>query len=138
MVRPLQGGVALAVGKQADPKFPEVMLDLFRFTEACLVDQIGLSRNEARDAAKTIADQFWNEYAGFQVYIPVGRAIRVSERDRALVAAYRAGKPKDELLREYDISNATFYIILRRVDAVDAATQLDLFEANEEPDPSTR
>lgn len=113
---------------QSDPKFPEVMLDLFRIAEACLVDQIGLSRNEAREAAKTITDGFWSEYAGFQLYVPVGR-VRIAPRDRAIFDAFRAGVPKDELLRQYAISNATFYAILRRVNAVDAGDQLDLFDA---------
>lgn len=121
------------MGQRADPKFPEVMLDLFRTVEACLVsDEIGLSRNEAAKAAKVVTEEFWNQYAGFQLYVPVGRAIKVSERDRALVTAYRAGVPKDELLRQHGISNATFYAVLRRVEAVDAAAQLDLFQIDPE------
>lgn len=125
------------MGQQTDPKFPEVMLDLFRVVETCLVDEIGLSRNEAQSAAKTIAGMFWDQYAGFQLYIPVGRAIKISERDRNLVDAHRAGVPKDELLRQYGISNATFYAILRRFAAVEAGAQLDLFEPADEAEPST-
>lgn len=121
------------MGNQADPKFPEVMLDLYRVVEQCLVDRIGLSRNEAKDAATVVATEVWNQYAGLQLYVPVGRAIRISERDRELVEAFRRGRPKDELVREYGLSNASFYAILRRVRAVEGLAQLDLFDTGDAP-----
>lgn len=120
--------------QSADPLFPEAILDLYRVAEACLVDQIGLSRNEAKIAAKTLANEFWSQYAGVQLYVPVGRDLRLSARDRALVEAHFAGVPKSELLLKYGITNSRFYAILRRVAAVEAGNQLDLFNAPAEAD----
>lgn len=111
-----------------DPRFPEVVLDLADSIRRCLIDTIGLSENEADAAARTITREFSDLYAGQQIYVPVGYALRISERDQELFDHFERGAPKDELIRRFEISNATFYKIVRRVRAIRTArAQLALF-----------
>ena len=97
-----------------------------------MVDDIGLSQNEAKEAAKIVTDSFWDRYAGFQMYIPVGRSLKLSARNQLIYDAWKSGVHKNELMREHGISNATFYAIIRRAEFLLKASQLDLF-----PSPKT-
>ena len=95
-----------------------------------LVDDGGLSRNEAADLAKKIVLRITNNVAGSNLYIPVCYAHKLTERDREIWAAYRNGN-YHELARRFGLTARQIRRIVRRARALDALTRnLPLFPAD--------
>lgn len=107
----------------------ELLADVIDHASAAL-RELGVDGAHADQCAHALADHLAEHWGGQVISIPQDYAVKLSAREREIVALHKSGIPKDELARRYRIAYRSINRLLHRAstrDAVDA--QLDLFGA---------
>lgn len=102
-----------------------------------VVDALKIPADQAAEIGLKIASQVCDDYSGQLIYIPSGFAVRISERDQAMHAAYLAShRDIVATARQFDVTVKTAYQRIRMVEAADyARRQGGLFESEEPQSP---
>lgn len=106
----------------------ELLADVVDHTAVVLSD-FGIDRERAEMCGSALADYLAEHWGGQVISIPVDHAVRLSRKEREIVAARDSGMALAEIARRYHITENGLRKLLRRVarrNAVDA--QLPLFE----------
>lgn len=112
-------------------RVPELLNDLADLVGRTVVDQLGLTAEQAAELGLEVAQAFCGEFGGQVVYIPVGYSLKIDQRDRDLYAAYlKAGRDIHAAAKAAGVSIHTAY---RRVKLIETREfherQPGLFEA---------
>lgn len=119
-------------------RVPALLNDLADLVGRLAVDRLALAPERAADLGMEIAQAFCDEFGGEVIYIPVGYALRIDQRDRELYAAYlKSGRNIHAAAKAAGVSVHTAY---RRVKLVEtrelAERQPQLFGDEPESDPT--
>lgn len=96
---------------QLDQDYPEILVGLVEHLTKLLTDR-GIDGAAAATAARECAEHMRQQWGGQLVYIAKGRRIGLSVRDKEIWRKWR-GNNEQELCREYDITLARLYQILK-------------------------
>lgn len=99
-------------------------------------DALAVGAQEAADIGLRAAQAVCDEYAGLNIYVPMGMSIRIAARDQAMLDDYVAnGRDAAAIARKYGLSIQTAYKRLRMVEAATyAQRQPGLFDRGTPPD----
>jgi len=87
-----------------------------------IVAALQIPAEDASNLGLRIADAVCAEFGGEPIYIPIGLAVRIDERDRAMYADWRAnGKNFLATAKQYNVAVKTVYQRIRMVEAADYA-----------------
>jgi|GEM_PF-1570437 len=108
------------------------MVDLADISARVIVDKLKVAPELAVDVGLQIATELCDDYRGQPFYVPAGFAVRISERDQAMHAAYVAShRDIVATARQFDVTVKTAYQRIRMVEAADyARRQGALFDAD--------
>lgn len=95
-------------------KGPELLLDLTQHITHALGELIALDSDQAEHVAKEVADRMAAHWGGQNIYFPMGLSIKLSRRDREIYDKF-TGRNHHELVREYGVSLAWIYKIIKAV-----------------------
>jgi len=116
------------MSKPAD-RIPELIRDWSDIASQVLAESGLVAPEEAQQLGMRVARSICEEYAGLQFYVPVGFAMRTSERDQAIYRASEQGMLPEALARQHKLGLQQIYRIIRRVRAVQIAErQQQLFD----------
>lgn len=109
---------------------PEFLIELASIAAHVIAAKGGLSIEKAEDLATEITDSVADRRGGLVIYIPKGNwnggALRwheLAERDLRIAREFD-GTNRKEICRQYEISSARLYSIIREVRRQAAATRL--------------
>lgn len=85
-----------------DNLYPELIEHIAATVAATLVDR-GIEVGDAKVAGQECAEAVMMSLGGQQIYIPMGKFLKLSERDREIYAKWN-GRNDVALCREYNIS----------------------------------
>jgi Mor family transcriptional regulator len=93
--------------------------DLADLVGRVAIERLGLPADEAAALGLEAAQTFCSEFGGQHVYVPLGFAVRIEQRDREMFEEYvRSGRDIQAVVRAFNCSIHTAY---RRVKLVEAA-----------------
>lgn len=87
----------------SEGEYPELLEHIAATVTATLVD-LGFPVDQARPAGRDTAEAVRRHFGGQQLYIPMGKFMELSQRDRDIYAKWN-GKNDVELIREYNVSD---------------------------------
>ena len=86
-------------------------------------DEVEVSDARAAEIGMTSAQKVCDEFAGQLIYVPMGFAVRISERDQAMYAEYLDnGRDAAAIAKKFGVSVQTAY---KRIRLVEAAAYAD-------------
>lgn len=98
-------------------RLPEIVHDWTAIASKVLQEQFSIDPARAEEIGAQLAFELTQEYAGRNLYIPLSRAFKASQRDREIWAAYSAagGRNIDELVTKYGMSHVHIRRICKRM-----------------------
>lgn len=95
-------------------RYPELYRDLIEKASPTLMEKLGLTQEQARQAAFLFAEVVRRDWSGSNLYLAKGLSYEISQRDRQIYAEFD-GRNHDALARKYKLTTRRLYQI---VDAV--------------------
>lgn len=92
----------------------DVLDDMKDQLVAALTERLGISSQDAQVIAHQIREHFRMHWGGQNIYFTKSKDL--APRDREIYERFN-GRNKEELVREFNISEQTFYNIIRKVKA---------------------
>lgn len=96
---------------------------------AQILRELGVDQTAAEHAGTALADHLAEHWGGQVISIPVDFALRLSQREREILADHKAGMTRAELARKWKLTENGVGKLLRRAQRRNAIdSQLDLFD----------
>ena len=107
-------------------EYPELIGEIREFIRNELADA-GLSHEMSANIASHVAESVRDYFGGQMIYIPKGSGFELDKRDAEIWSKFN-GANRDQLCREYGISQTWFYRIISAMKAKSRENQLGLFD----------
>lgn len=91
---------------------PELIKDLQESVRD-LLEETGVMTWVAREVAEKLGGILMGSWGGVQIYIPKGAAVTIKARDARIREQFEAGTTVDKLCREFRLTRARIYMILK-------------------------
>lgn len=118
-------------GLFGDDDYPELLEQLGAEVEQTLVGK-GIHAGLARECGRAAAERVRRNFGGMQIYLPVGQAWELTQRDRAIYDAWKPGVNEIELIREHKITERHLRRIIEARRAEDRAKRQGKLSLSEE------
>lgn len=120
----------------ADERIPELVTDLEDQMAACLMRDLLIERQQAKEISKKVARHITNNWGGQLIYIPKNTLGQLSERDLEIWAQFN-GRNHAALAKKFNLTVQQIYKIVKEASERERAkNQADLFGDESENEPS--
>ncbi|MBI3043584.1 MAG: hypothetical protein HYY78_12260 [Betaproteobacteria bacterium] len=96
-------------------RYPEILASLAETVTEILIRK-GIEPEIARSTGEETVEHVRKRFGGELVYIPMGLGYDLDQRNREIRRRLAAGEPRDEVRREFNLSDTT----MRRIENGDA------------------